>query len=97
MAHDIKITAYKGFDPDDNTPTFLVTLGTTEFPDKIDCFAGEYDDNAEQALNDSDAVLMALQLGIWRAGKAQPVAFKFLEDPRTEQLWQVTSPGELRQ
>lgn len=97
MAHDIKITAYKGLDPEDNTPTFLVTLSSDEFPDKIDCFAGDYNDDAEKALGNPDACVLALQLGIWRTGRAQPIALKFLEDPRTEQLWQRTSPAEARQ
>lgn len=89
----LKLTAYKGVDPEDGTDTLMVTVHNPETPEQIDCIAFGADENGLEAINDPEGVKVAISIGIWQLGKAQPIAHEFLAMPTTVQLWQETLEG----
>lgn len=93
----LKLTAYKGTDPEDGSGTYMITLTDPGTPDALDCFAMTVDEHSDHAIQDIEGVKMAFALGIWRLGRAQPIAHEFLTMPTTEQLWQTDVEGGRRQ
>lgn len=93
----LKLTAYKGIDPEDGTGVYMITLGDPATPDEIDAFAfGVDDDGGDKAILDIPGCQMAFALGIWQLGKATPIAHQLLAQDTTEQLWQVDVEGSRR-
>lgn len=93
----LKLTMYKGVDPEDGTATYVATLHHPETPEQIDCAAwgdNPGDTAGLELANDPEAVKMSLDLGVYRLGKAAPIAHQFLAMPTTEQLWQVDVEGD---
>lgn len=99
----LKLTMYKGVDPEDGTATYVATLHHPDTPEQIDCAAwGDDldipgDTTGLDLANDSEQVQIALAMGVYQLGKAQPIAHQFLAMPTTEQLWQIDVEGGRRQ
>lgn len=93
----LKLTAYQGIDPEDGDGTYMVTIHNPETPDIIDCYAMGVDANSQECMADIEGVKMALATGIWRPGKAQPIALQFLAMPETKVLWEVDVEGGRKQ
>jgi len=93
----LKLTAYAGKDPEDGTGTYMVTLTDPAYPEQVDCFAMAADENSDVAIRDVEGVQIALSVGIWRFGKAQPIAHQFLAQPGLETLWQIDVEGARKQ
>lgn len=89
----LKLTAYKGVNPEDGSDTLMVTVTSPEHPDMVDCIAFAADEIGLEAISDPEGVKVALSIGIWRMGKARPIALDFLAMPTTVQLWQETVEG----
>lgn len=90
---NLKLTAYQGIDPEGGTGVYMVTIHDPDTPDNIDCIAMRVDENSTEAINDPEGVKIVLSVGIWRAGKARPIAHQFLAMETTKQLWQIDVQG----